>query len=185
MKPQLFSHKSKTPGDLPKWLNTTPYGKPLKREILNKNGELMKIRIVPFKTPLSKDLDQFIPEDKRLHPDQLIKHYQEQNVYLKGQQIPYPQFLNLFNSYMINFEKQMTQDNEYIGVHCTHGKNRTGLMIVQYLCKVKNIELDVAFKEFNEARAPETLDKEMYLEYLHEQFSYQKNINFDDTKVTL
>jgi protein-tyrosine phosphatase len=42
--------------------------------------------------------------------------------------------------------------NEYIGVHCTHGKNRTGYMIINYMCKVKGVKFEEALAAFEESR---------------------------------
>ena len=38
--------------------------------------------------------------------------------------------------------------NEYIGVHCKHGINRTGFMICYYLCKEKKIDVNLAMETF-------------------------------------
>jgi protein-tyrosine phosphatase len=32
--------------------------------------------------------------------------------------------------------------NEFIGIHCTHGVNRTGYMIVRYLVEKKSLKLE-------------------------------------------
>lgn len=47
--------------------------------------------------------------------------------------------------------------NEYIGIHCTHGANRTGYLISYYLCQEKLIDLDEVLQAFSEARAPHNL----------------------------
>ena len=38
--------------------------------------------------------------------------------------------------------------NEYIGIHCKHGINRTGFMIVYYMCKFHNIDVNEALERF-------------------------------------
>eukprot|EP00347_Sterkiella_histriomuscorum_P018875 403343839 len=217
----IFRRQQKNlhPSLIEKWTRISPYGKPLKREMLNRDGEPVQVRIVPFKTPFSKDYDHIFSEDQRLHPDQLIRHYQEQNIHFKGMinlcysnrfyqpyeldikdyffqyrrmnfkgfTEPTQDFLNRINLYMQKFENLIIEDNEYVGVHCTQGYNRTGLVIVNYLCQVKNVDLDTALNEFNLARSPEKLDKEMYLKYLHDTFQNDlqnnKNNSFEDTRV--
>ena len=35
-----------------------------------------------------------------------------------------------------------------VAVHCTHGLNRTGFLLVSYLCKIHNMPLQAALDEF-------------------------------------
>ncbi len=49
--------------------------------------------------------------------------------------------------------------NEYIGIHCTHGKNRTGYMIVNYMSKEKGVEVEEAIAAFERSRHPMKIDK--------------------------
>uniref|UniRef100_A0A7E4V211 TYR_PHOSPHATASE_2 domain-containing protein n=1 Tax=Panagrellus redivivus TaxID=6233 RepID=A0A7E4V211_PANRE len=52
--------------------------------------------------------------------------------------------------------------NDLIAVHCTHGINRTGFMIVSYLIRETKLDLATAVKEFADARSP-GIYKEEYL----------------------
>ena len=62
------------------------------------------------------------------------------------------------------------QPNEYIGVHCTHGKNRTGYMIINYMCREKGVGLDEAMAAFEASRYPLKIDKEHLLVDLRKRY---------------
>jgi protein-tyrosine phosphatase len=121
------------------------------------------LRIVAFKCPQGKHNDIYIPRAKRLPPWQLYEHYRAKNIRLKhvidltntdryyfpsdlshmgvkhhklalaGKVIPNEDFCNRFNE-IIKECMSGLKLNEFIGVHCTHGINRTGFMVVQMLC---------------------------------------------------
>ncbi len=55
--------------------------------------------------------------------------------------IPTESFMNDFYNTILTLESELL-DNEYIGIHCTHGVNRTGYMIVRYLCERKGLTHD-------------------------------------------
>jgi mRNA-capping enzyme len=42
----------------------------------------------------------------------------------------------------------------YLGVHCTHGFNRTGFLICVYLCRESDMSIDAAIDIFSKARSP-------------------------------
>ncbi|BES88741.1 mRNA capping enzyme [Nesidiocoris tenuis] len=58
---------------------------------------------------------------------------------------------------------------EIIGVHCTHGFNRTGFLIVSYLVKELDYSIDAALREFARCRPPGIYKgdyiKELYRRY--------------------
>jgi protein-tyrosine phosphatase len=56
-----------------------------------------------------------------------------------------------------------------VAVHCTHGLNRTGFMIVSYLVIEKNKDLEEAIAIFNKSRFP-GLVKPNYIEELYKRF---------------
>ncbi|OQR91942.1 hypothetical protein ACHHYP_04185 [Achlya hypogyna] len=55
-------------------------------------------------------------------------------------------------------------------VHCTHGLNRTGYLVVRYLIEAKGLSVKEALAEFAAARPP-GLIKHMYVTKLYEMFS--------------
>ncbi|KFK40498.1 hypothetical protein AALP_AA2G003400 [Arabis alpina] len=60
-------------------------------------------------------------------------------------------FVNEVNQFMLN----QKHSNKYILVHCTHGHNRTGFMIVHYLMRsAPMMNVTQALKMFSDARPP-------------------------------
>ncbi|KAJ0403284.1 hypothetical protein P43SY_007588 [Pythium insidiosum] len=57
-----------------------------------------------------------------------------------------------------------------IAVHCTHGLNRTGFLIVSYLVERCDFTLQEALQAFSDARPP-GLIKHMYIEELYRRFA--------------
>ena len=55
-----------------------------------------------------------------------------------------------------------------MGVHCTHGFNRTGFLIISYLILEVDWSLSAAVQAFAEARSP-GIYKQDYLDELHKR----------------
>lgn len=68
--------------------------------------------------------------------------------------------------------KQMPQ-NKYILVHCTHGHNRTGFMIVNYLVRIHNMTVKEAVQRFAAARPP-GIYKQEYIDALFRFYHERK-----------
>ncbi|XP_055871008.1 mRNA-capping enzyme-like [Biomphalaria glabrata] len=58
---------------------------------------------------------------------------------------------------------------ELIGVHCTHGFNRTGFLIVSYLVKKQSWSVEAAVRQYAQARPP-GIYKQDYLDELFKRF---------------
>ncbi|CAF1215728.1 unnamed protein product [Didymodactylos carnosus] len=58
-----------------------------------------------------------------------------------------------------------THPSDIIGVHCTHGFNRTGFLICSYLCRELGYSIDAAIDSFAKARIP-GIYKQDYLDEL-------------------
>lgn len=58
---------------------------------------------------------------------------------------------------------------EYIGVHCTHGFNRTGFLIVSYLVEKNDCAVNAAIKNFATARPP-GIYKQDYINELYKRY---------------
>lgn len=56
----------------------------------------------------------------------------------------------------IQFVEECTKNNplDYIGVHCTHGFNRTGFLIVSYMVEKMDCSVEAAILAFADARPP-------------------------------
>ncbi|XP_034938933.1 mRNA-capping enzyme-like [Chelonus insularis] len=65
--------------------------------------------------------------------------------------------------------------SEIIGVHCTHGFNRTGFLLISYLIESGTFNLDAAVNEFSSIRPPgiykEDYIKELYRRYDDESYA--------------
>lgn len=68
--------------------------------------------------------------------------------------------------------KQMPQ-NKYILVHCTHGHNRTGFMIVNYLVRIHSMTVKEAVQRFAAARPP-GIYKQEYIDALFRFYHERK-----------
>ena len=62
-------------------------------------------------------------------------------------------------------------NNELIGIHCTNGVNRTGYLIVYYLCVKYKMPLQDALSLFDEHRKPHMLENELLNVDLKEKFA--------------
>ncbi|CDI98241.1 mrna capping enzyme [Echinococcus multilocularis] len=161
-------------------------------------GGLLVDLFIPFKTPLDHKYTDFIPPDEIFDPDSLfdyIKPYQfglvfdltkstrfyhrkeiEEHgcAYVKiackgNEECPTEEQVNLFIGVVNNFVSKNKENGKKIGVHCTHGFNRTGFMIVAYLVLECNYSLELALKLFSDARPP-GIYKVNYLMELYKRF---------------
>lgn len=63
---------------------------------------------------------------------------------------------------------------ELIGVHCTHGFNRTGFLIVSYMVEKMDCSVEAALKAFAEARPP-GIYKEDYIKELFRRYEDEED----------
>jgi len=59
---------------------------------------------------------------------------------------------DVFNEVLNDFFTQNQHNDHWVGVHCTHGLNRTGYLICRYLCEVHGWSADDAVEKFQNAR---------------------------------
>ncbi|KZC05483.1 mRNA-capping enzyme, partial [Dufourea novaeangliae] len=145
--------------------------------------KLIQNTFLAFKTPLSSAFDTQVPEECRFTIDMLFaslksqklklglwidltnttRFYDKENLeeygckYLKLQcrghgETPSDEQIKTF----VQVCKKFTLYNplDIIGVHCTHGFNRTGFLIVSYLVENEGISVDAGIAEFANARPP-------------------------------
>lgn len=165
-----------------------------------KSSKLIRGKFLAFKTPLSKDFDNQVPEESRFPPDWLFtslkndkikmglwidltntsRFYNKKDIeandcqYLKlpcrgHGETPSTDQTKLFVEVCKNFISR--HPLEIIGIHCTHGFNRTGFMIISYLVETDTASVDAALVEFAAARAPGIYKGD----YIHELYT-----RFDD-----
>ncbi|MCE0480724.1 hypothetical protein HAX54_037816 [Datura stramonium] len=68
--------------------------------------------------------------------------------------VPDNESVNLFVYEVSQFLARQKHAKKYILVHCTHGHNRTGFMIIHYLMRTLPISVSQAIKIFSDARPP-------------------------------
>ncbi|XP_029984683.1 mRNA-capping enzyme isoform X2 [Sphaeramia orbicularis] len=158
-------------GPPPRWRNCPRRGQPVAGKFL------------PMKTMLGPKYDEQVAEENRFHPSMLSNYlkslkvkmgllvdltnttrfYERSDIekdgikYVKLQckghgECPSKETTTMFIRLCEHFmEKNPT---ELIGVHCTHGFNRTGFLICAYLVEKMDWSIEAAVAAFGQARAP-------------------------------
>lgn len=87
--------------------------------------------------------------------------------------LPHPEVIKLFLNICSNFlENNFSQ---FIGVHCTHGFNRTGFFVVSYLVEVLNYDVTSAIRHFAAARPP-GIYRQNYIDELYKRYGRYSNV---------
>ncbi|CAL9691834.1 unnamed protein product [Knipowitschia caucasica] len=178
-------------GPPPRWRNCPRRGQPVAGKFL------------PMKTMLGPRYDQDVAEENRFHPGMLSNYLKSMNVkmgllvdltnttrfydrneiekegikYVKLQckghgECPSPDTTAMFIRLCEHFiEKNPT---ELIGVHCTHGFNRTGFLICAYLVDKMDWSVEAAVAAFSQARAP-GIYKGEYLKELFRRYGDEED----------
>ncbi|XP_019851712.1 PREDICTED: mRNA-capping enzyme-like isoform X4 [Amphimedon queenslandica] len=160
-----------------------------------RKGKVIAGKFFPFKTPLSSEYDKDLAEGNRFPLSMLIaftecipghrmglvidltktsRYYDKRELLKCGighhkitcegyGAAPNAEQVKEFQTLCVNFFKDHPDD--IIGVHCTHGFNRTGFLIVSYLIDVECWDLESAVATFSMARPP-GIYKEHYLHEL-------------------
>lgn len=145
-----------------------------------RKGKTVAGKFLPFKTPLSERYNDQVPEENRFPLSMLLdsqpiglvidltktdRYYDKQEVLSKG--IGYHKLL--CEGYGEAPDKEQTRRfielckhfftladcyGKIIGVHCTHGYNRTGFLISAYLIEEEDWSLEQAVLAFSNARPP-------------------------------
>ncbi|XP_018329684.1 mRNA-capping enzyme [Agrilus planipennis] len=163
-----------------------------------KASDLIVNKFIAFKTPLSSRYDDQVPAECRFPPKMLFdlcrakrikiglwidltntkRFYNKQEVeehdcrYLKMQcrghgETPSEEQTAFFIKMVHNFILQ--KPLECIAVHCTHGFNRTGFLIVSYLVEKMDLGVEVALEMFANVRPP-GIYKEDYIRELYRRY---------------
>uniref|UniRef100_A0A8B9QCA0 RNA/RNP complex-1-interacting phosphatase n=1 Tax=Apteryx owenii TaxID=8824 RepID=A0A8B9QCA0_APTOW len=90
-----------------------------------------------------------------------------------GHEIPNNQTIYQFKCVVKNFLRDNKDNDKLIGVHCTHGLNRTGYLVCRYLIDVDGMEPNAAIELFNRARG-HPIERMNYIEDLRKR-SVKKN----------
>ncbi|KAH1194868.1 mRNA-capping enzyme [Glycine max] len=86
--------------------------------------------------------------------------------------VPDDESVKKFCDKVLDFCSQRTNTKKYILVHCTHGHNRTGYMIVHFLVRTESISVTEAINKFACARHP-GIYKQDYIDALY-MFYHEK-----------
>ncbi|XP_060517361.1 mRNA-capping enzyme [Cylas formicarius] len=163
-----------------------------------KSHQLIVGKFMALKTPLSSNFDDQIPPECRFHPKMFFdicnakkikfglwidltnttRFYNKKEIqdygcrYVKLQcrghgETPSVEQTKMFIQLVSNFISQNPLKS--IAVHCTHGFNRTGFLIVSYLVENMDFSLEVALQTFAQAR-PVGIYKDDYLEELYKRY---------------
>ncbi|NXI08211.1 DUS11 phosphatase, partial [Irena cyanogastra] len=153
-----------------RWTAYTPLGR-----------RLPGTRFVAFKVPLQKGFEQNLLPEERFSPRDLLRKVEERKEelgliidltyttryygreelpptlrYLKiltmGHEIPNRKTFLRFRYVVRRFLAANKDNDKLIGVHCTHGLNRTGYLVCRYLIEVEGMEPNAAIELFNRSR---------------------------------
>ncbi|RVE54673.1 hypothetical protein evm_000794 [Chilo suppressalis] len=155
-------------------------------------------KFLAFKTPLGSQFNDKVPEENRFTPSMLFvymkalkvklglwvdltntsRFYNKQEIedmgckYVKMQcrghgETPSADQTKLFIELVSRFLSK--NPLEVIGVHCTHGFNRTGFLLVSYMVEQLDCSVEAALSEFARLRPP-GIYKQDYLEELYRRY---------------
>uniref|UniRef100_A0A8C6HAS8 RNA/RNP complex-1-interacting phosphatase n=1 Tax=Mus spicilegus TaxID=10103 RepID=A0A8C6HAS8_MUSSI len=161
-------------------------------------------RFIAFKVPLQKKFEAKLMPEECFSPLDLFNKIQEQNeelgliidltytqryykvedlpetisyikIFTVGHQIPDNDTIFQFKCAVKEFLKKNKNNDKLIGVHCTHGLNRTGYLICRYLIDVEGMRPDDAIELFNSCRG-HCIERQNYIENLQKRH-VRKNRN--------
>ncbi|CAG5056469.1 unnamed protein product [Parnassius apollo] len=185
----------KDPGPIPnRWLKCP-----------RKANGLIAEKFLAFKTPLGPQFNEKVPIENRFTPSILFSNLRDLKIKLglwidltntsrfydkseiekngckyvkmscRGHgETPSKEQTRQFIEIVNNFMNQNPDD--VIGVHCTHGFNRTGFLIISFLVEEMDFSLDAALHQFSKKREP-GIYKQDYLDELYRRYE-------DDTDFT-
>ncbi|XP_043106180.1 RNA/RNP complex-1-interacting phosphatase [Puntigrus tetrazona] len=86
-------------------------------------------------------------------------------IFTAGHEVPSNATILSFKKAVRHFLRDNENNDKLIGVHCTHGLNRTGYLICRYLIDVDEMNPQKAIKLFNESRG-HSIERQNYLDDL-------------------
>ncbi|KAM9340644.1 RNA/RNP complex-1-interacting phosphatase-like [Symphorus nematophorus] len=162
--------KKKSRGVPDRWLDYSPVGQ-----------RVPGTRFVAFKVPLKPSLNCRVPDSDSFSIWDLLDHLQSQDLDLgliidltftdryydlrdvpesvsyikiqtKGHHVPSDATVLRFTRAVRHFLSENRDNEQLIGIHCTHGLNRTGYLVCRYLIDVDGLEAAAAVDLFNSSR---------------------------------
>ncbi|XP_073685836.1 RNA/RNP complex-1-interacting phosphatase-like [Garra rufa] len=86
-------------------------------------------------------------------------------IFTAGHEVPNDDTILSFKKAVRHFLRDNENNDKLIGVHCTHGLNRTGYLICRYLIDVDGMNPQNAINLFNESRG-HSIERQNYLDDL-------------------
>ncbi|XP_063066123.1 RNA/RNP complex-1-interacting phosphatase isoform X2 [Engraulis encrasicolus] len=154
-------------------------------------------RFIAFKVPLKESLRNRLPPSEAFGPNDLLQHvlvneeqqlgliidltfttryYKPQDfpeyvhyvkIFTAGHEVPSDPTILSFKRAVRRFLRENEDNDDLIGVHCTHGLNRTGYLVCRYLIDVDGIEPEKAIELFNTSRGHD-IERENYVNDLQQ-----------------
>ncbi|XP_060643263.2 RNA/RNP complex-1-interacting phosphatase isoform X1 [Anolis sagrei] len=166
-----------------RWTNYLPLGR-----------RLPKTRFIAFKVPLHERFGFKLAPQERFTPEDLINQIREQKedlgliidltyttryyqpkelpdtlqyckILTVGHEVPSNETIYQFKSVVKKFLAENQHNDKLIGVHCTHGLNRTGYLVCRYLIDVDGMHPNKAIELFNSCRG-HSIERKNYIEDL-------------------
>ncbi|KAH7966746.1 hypothetical protein HPB49_019188 [Dermacentor silvarum] len=138
-------------------------------------------RFVPFKVPLREAICSSLPSNMRFTPERLLqqvqglglvidltntdRYYDPNCMVSRGvahtkimcpgarvARVPNAQVVKSFFAAVGEFVAEPDNDGKLVGVHCTHGVNRTGYVVCRYMVDKLGIAPATAIESFQKAR---------------------------------
>ncbi|KAM4749064.1 RNA/RNP complex-1-interacting phosphatase [Rhinophrynus dorsalis] len=151
-------------------------------------------RFIAFKVPLKQAFNTKLAPWQRFSPSDLIKQIESQNeelglivdltcttryywpgelpknvkyakLFTAGHEVPNDEVIYQFKCIVKQFLKENSDNDKLVGVHCTHGLNRTGYIVCRYLIDVLGMVPADAIEKFNQSRG-HCIERENYLDDL-------------------
>ncbi|GAU51449.1 hypothetical protein TSUD_413460 [Trifolium subterraneum] len=162
--------------------------------------------LIPSKVPLGESFNDYIPNKRytpkqAIHQQRALgrelglvidltnttRYYQLSDwkkegighvkIRCKGRDsVPDDESVEKFCNEVLDFCSRRPNTKKYILVHCTHGHNRTGYMIVSFLVRTESISVTEAINKFAQARPP-GIYKQDYIDALYMFFNEKKPEN--------
>ncbi|XP_037814308.1 RNA/RNP complex-1-interacting phosphatase [Lucilia sericata] len=149
-------------------------------------------RFIAFKVPLKEHISKNVNSDIRLDGNILLKmvpnlgliidltntnryydpkFFEKEGVEHKklmtpGHETPPKYIVKRFNKMVKDFLENNTNNDKLIGIHCTHGVNRTGYLICNYMITQMTMEPNEALDRFSNARGHK-IERDNYIDALH------------------
>ncbi|XP_051246896.1 RNA/RNP complex-1-interacting phosphatase-like isoform X2 [Dicentrarchus labrax] len=172
--------KRKKTGVPDRWLDYRPVGQ-----------RIPGTRFIAFKVPLKPSLNRQVPASQSFGLWDLLDQVESQNqelgliidltfttryyglsdvpqscsyvkILTEGRHVPSDATILSFKRAVRRFLKENWDNDKLIGVHCTHGLNRTGYLVCRYLIDVEGMDAATALELFNSCRGHH-IERQNYL----------------------